>query len=565
MNFFKNIDNFLTKDEKKSLIIFFFLSILAPIFEVLSIGSLGGLVIFLINPEKLFEIFNYEILKKLFEKNLENVTLLYILLIVAFLFFLKNIYLYWFFKYEIHLKYTILKNKSKYLFKKYFQIKYRFYKTLSKADIFNNIMVESGRVVTHIFGYLSLIRELFLVVFLLIFINKVSFFYSMLFFGILVLITIILYLSFEKKFKKIGDELRIITKKLINSIHDMHSLFKVIAFNSTKIYFINKFNLNIEARTSNFKRQELFKKIPRLLFESIIILLICFVLLFLNLSGKNISNLLPIISFLSILSLRFLPIFSNINSILSSIKFSQASFKNFQNIILTLEKNLETPKTNLEKNNITKVDYLAIEKISFSFDKNLELFKDISCDIKKGKIFGIFGKSGSGKTTLVDIISGLIMPTNGRVMINGELNIYNNLRNWQNSIGYVTQDHELINDTIKNNICLDEDKFDENLFRKVLKQTGLEIFYKNVNFEHGYEIGESGGKLSGGQKQRVAIARALYSNPKLLILDEATSALDKQSESEIFDIINILKKDILIILISHDKDLKKMCENYIEI
>ena len=97
---------------------------------------------------------------------------------------------------------------------------------------------------------------------------------------------------------------------------------------------------------------------------------------------------------------------------------------------------LESKRHNFENN----IKFIKIENVSFSYNNKIKLLNNVSFEIKKGEIFGIFGKSGSGKSTLVDIISGLIKPDIGNIKINNDLNINRNLSSWQNQIGYITQE-----------------------------------------------------------------------------------------------------------------------------
>lgn len=132
-------------------------------------------------------------------------------------------------------------------------------------------------------------------------------------------------------------------------------------------------------------------------------------------------------------------------------------------------------------------------------------------------------------------------------------------------IGYVPQTPLLINDTIINNICLgvEETKINRERLREVIDITNLASLIEDNN--QNLPVGESGVKLSGGQKQKISIARTLYFNPEILILDEATSSLDKKAEDEIFDLVVKLKNDHIVIIISHDEKIKRLCSKSIDL
>jgi ATP-binding cassette subfamily C protein len=168
---------------------------------------------------------------------------------------------------------------------------------------------------------------------------------------------------------------------------------------------------------------------------------------------------------------------------------------------------------------------------------------------KNSKVF-IAGKTGAGKSTVLDILAGLLKVNEGEIYIDGN-RIDSNKYYLKDRISYVTQSPFLMNETIKNNVCLgvDEILFNQELFVKAVKCAELQHLAEEINGK----IGENGLQISGGQRQRVAIARALYNKPDILILDEATNALDENTESKILENIIRNYKDITLIMTSHKK------------
>jgi len=356
-----------------------------------------------------------------------------------------------------------------------------------------------------------------------------------------------------------------VTENLLSVINETQNLFKMIILRQKKSFFFEKFDKNINSRTKNFIKQELVKQIPKYLFETILVILICSILFLASNSSGGVKELIPFLSVLILISIRLLPTFINLNSILSSLKFSSHSFYNHLSTLENLKKNHGLIDSDMKQIDIDDLKSISINNLNFSYGKNI-LINNLNLEIQKGKIFGIFGKSGSGKSTLVDIITGLIQPKSGKILINNEYEIFQILKTWQSVIGYVPQENLLMNDTLKNNICLglDDKEINKNKLEDVLKIVGLDDLVVNSMDGLNTNMGELGTKFSGGQKQRIAIARALYFNPKLLIFDEATSALDNKSEDQIIKIINNIKKDKIVILITHDLRLKIICDKIYE-
>ncbi len=564
MDFFRLINTFFQKNEKIKLIVYIFFSIVAPVVELLSLGSLAALIYFILDKSKFFSIFGENFLGIDF---LNSSSINSLLLFIAILFTVKNLFLIFYFYFETNLRYNILANRSKQLYRSYFNSNYIYFKTFSRSDIFNNIIIETGRVIQYIFSFIKIIREILLAFFLFIAIFVLDKYYSSIIFSALFFVSLILYLLFNKKFLKIGTALRLVTEKLLSVINETHNLFKMILLSQKKEFFFEKFDRNINSRTKNFTKQEVVKQSPRYIFETILIFLICYILYISDNSNGSVKDLIPFLSVLVLISIRLLPTFVNVNAMLSSLKFSHHSFYNHINTINELKKNKISQDIQDKENiKINDLKTISIKNLNFSYDKN-NLIKNLDLEIRKGEILGIFGKSGSGKSTLVDLISGLIKPNEGKILLNNDYDIHHLLKTWQNLIGYVPQENLLMNDTLKNNVCLgiEDDQINQSKLINILKIVGLNDLL--IDFRDGLDtnLGESGVKFSGGQKQRIAIARALYLEPKLLIFDEATSALDQESENEILKIIQSLKKDKIVILITHDLRLKSICDKVYEI
>ena len=209
---------------------------------------------------------------------------------------------------------------------------------------------------------------------------------------------------------------------------------------------------------------------------------------------------------------------------------------------------------------------LRLKNISFSYDNHVVL-KNISLNIPWGSFAAIYGPSGMGKTTVADLISGLLLPDSGHILIDDIPLEQIEIRAWRKMIGYVPQETLLFNDSIYINITLGDETFSESDVEIALKKAGAWNFISELPEGIHTVTGERGSRLSGGQRQRITIARALVHKPRLLILDEATSALDRSSEMAICDTLKQLKGELTILAISHhnalveEADIAFMLEN----
>jgi ATP-binding cassette subfamily C protein len=208
---------------------------------------------------------------------------------------------------------------------------------------------------------------------------------------------------------------------------------------------------------------------------------------------------------------------------------------------------------------------LACEDVSFAYDGGPPLALDrISFTINRGESIGIVGPTGAGKSTLVDVLLGLLPPTSGRVLIDGEP-LEGRERAWQRQIGYVSQNIYLLDDTLRRNIAfgIPDGAIDEARLHAAMTQARLDEVVAGLPSRLETVVGENGVLLSGGQRQRVAIARALYHDPAVLFFDEATAALDAQTEREVADAIANVHGTRTVIAIAHRISTVRHCDRLI--
>jgi ABC-type multidrug transport system fused ATPase/permease subunit len=208
---------------------------------------------------------------------------------------------------------------------------------------------------------------------------------------------------------------------------------------------------------------------------------------------------------------------------------------------------------------------LSCEHVSFGYEGGPPYaLDDISFSIQRGQSVGLVGPTGAGKSTLVDVLLGLLPPTSGRVLIDGEP-LEGRERAWQRQIGYVSQDVYLLDDTLRRNIAfgIPDAAIDERKLAAAVTLARLDEVVAAQPKMLETVVGENGIRLSGGQRQRVAIARALYHDPPVLFFDEATAALDNQTEREVSEAIANVHGTRTVIAIAHRLSTVKHCDRLI--
>jgi ATP-binding cassette subfamily C protein len=208
---------------------------------------------------------------------------------------------------------------------------------------------------------------------------------------------------------------------------------------------------------------------------------------------------------------------------------------------------------------------IALDRVSYTFaGADTPAVQDVSLTIRRGESIGIVGPTGAGKTTLVDLVVGLLRPSSGLILIDGN-DLGGRLSAWKRNIGYVPQSIFLIDDSLRHNIALGigDYEIDENRVLAAVRMAQLERFVAELPQGLDTSVGERGVRLSGGERQRVGIARALYHDPGLLVFDEATSALDHATEAALAEAIEALHGKKTLLVVAHRLSSVRRCDRLV--
>lgn len=298
-------------------------------------------------------------------------------------------------------------------------------------------------------------------------------------------------------------------------------------------------------------------QLPRYALETIAFGGILLIMLF-YMGSEQADRIIPLLALYAYAGYRLLPALQIIFSSISSIRYHGAALDVlYRDLSRDQSPNGHEPEIPaacaLEP--LPLVRALTLKNVSYRYPGGQSpVIADISLSIARNSSVGFVGGTGSGKTTIVDLILGLLAPSEGQLLVDGtELNAANT-RHWQRNLGYVPQQIYLSDDTIIRNIAFGVPDHEIDLAAVVhaARVANLDAFIR-AELPDGYEtvIGERGVRLSGGQRQRIGIARALYCNPDVLIMDEATSALDGITEAAVMDALHLLAGSKTIILVAH--------------
>jgi ABC-type multidrug transport system fused ATPase/permease subunit len=276
--------------------------------------------------------------------------------------------------------------------------------------------------------------------------------------------------------------------------------------------------------------------------------------------------MLPILGVYALSAYRLKPAMNNIYTSLSEMRFGEAAL---DGVFKDLQGPPEDPRTEIAHDQkLPLKKRLELRDVSFFYPGSQKpALNRINLCIQANSTVGIIGSTGAGKSTMVDLILGLLQPDTGQMFIDDQPLSADNVRAWQNGIGYVPQHIFLADDSIATNIAfgIANDNIVQMAVEKAAKMAQIHEFILELPEGYNTEIGERGVRLSGGQRQRLGIARALYHDPDLLVLDEATSALDNTTESDVMKAIDELSGNKTIIMIAHRLSTLERCDQMVRL
>ena len=332
---------------------------------------------------------------------------------------------------------------------------------------------------------------------------------------------------------------------------------KIIKLLGREDFFFNKFKYhNVNLNKITIKTQ-FFHGLPRLLFEFLGIVLITLSLFFLYYSEKNLSDIIQILTIFIAASFRILPSGTRIMNCLQYMKLGYPALKTLSDELKGFQKKFYLPhkKFNFKKN-------IVVDIKKFNFPNTTSNFEitNINFKILKGQKIGIIGATASGKSTIIDILSGVLKPDKGDILVDG-ISIFSNLDGWQSIIGMVPQKTLILDASLRENILfgLDKTQYKDKEINSLIKKINLDPLINRLNNGLDGKIGEKGINISGGEIQRIGICRALIYDPEILFLDEATSSLDTFTEAQILNEIKIFNEKT-IISIAHRINTLKNCD-----
>lgn len=550
---------------KKELRTVFVLTIFASLAESISIAALIPFISFFINPE--LNQFN-EFLKTIF--NFFNInSKKEILAAVSFLFiFAISI------SSLIKLKYIRLSNTTTDNITSDFRVKifnflinqdFNYYFKHGSSEILSNLTQKTGFFNQVIFASINILNSILISVAIVTVLVMNEPFYT----PILIISIILFYfIIFKKKANTIlkrGENVNLNENILVDIFENtVGYLPEIIIYNLRKFY-LTIFTKASEKTSRASAEIRTIGQSPRIFLELFTIIFVILLIFFSGFSDRPVEVNISYLAILAFGAQKCLPLINNIYYLSVAFQGATPIVSTFLNI-LDGGKKATFIEENYEKLPFEKT--IKLEKIFFQYTVNLpKIINNFNLEINKGDKVAVKGWTGSGKSTLVNIISGLLDPTEGKILIDGKEITSANKKNWQKNISIVPQMVFLNDTTLSENIAIavNPKEINNDKVKECAKLACISDFIEKLPNRYDEKVGERGIRLSGGQRQRIGIARALYRNSNIIILDEPTNALDLSTEKLVMDSIIKLKKDITLIMISHSNNTLKYFDKIIDL
>jgi ABC-type multidrug transport system fused ATPase/permease subunit len=450
----------------------------------------------------------------------------------------------------LSLKFTmeVVTEKKSSVFDKLIENDYQYYVDTSRGDIIYSVITAPERIKNYLVSSTVYISDIVIIIsiFLMLIFISLSGVVLLLIGGILfILIVRIVGVRIAYRLGK----MHLISLQSENEVisNYVHGLRQIRSVNGDS-YWKKLYNQALQEYWPQYIKYNLFSLLPGALLQCIVFstLAIVVILLYYYYEGGFIS-IIPLVGIFAFSALKIIP---RLTSMSERYMTMMDSWPNLE----TIYHFLNDPRYNTIKKGSLLFDSLIsdiiFDNVSFSYNNEQNLIKNVNLVIKNNMISALVGSSGSGKSTIISLLLHYYDVTAGRILINDiDLRQYD-MKTFLKKVGYVSQDTFIYNATIRENISFGGYYSDVQIF-EAAKKANIHAFIDNLPRGYDSIVGDQGLKLSGGEKQRIAIARALVRDPVLLVLDEATSNLDNESEAIVQDSINNISRTITTFVVAH--------------
>lgn len=545
---------YLRAEQKKRLVALIFLIIIVSIVEMLSIGSVIPFLGVLTNPNFIRDAPVGKIVLSLFnisevEKSIYYLTAIF-LLCIAMATSLR-MFLVWF---SNNLAFNIGAELSAEVFRKTIYQPYITHLNRNTSEVISGIVAKVHEVLYNVIvPVITLISSIIMI--------------AIIFFGLIAIdfkITISIFLVFgfiysivaffaKGRLLRNSGDISLQSVRVIKALQESLGGIRDILIDGTQELFCELYEKADGSLRKAQKDNQISSQYPRYLIEFVGVVLIVVLAYALIVKGDEEARLLaiPMLGLIALAAQRLMPIFQQSYAAWSNLRGATSSLEDVLNFLS--QRVPEVPNVDASFKDIFRFR-LEFRDLGFRYSETGPwIFRHLNIVIERGEHIGIVGPTGSGKSTFVDVLMGLLEPSEGAILIDGMPVDRAAFVLWQRNISHVPQQVFLTDSSIASNIAFGckENMVNFSRIEKSAIQAQIAEFIETLPMGYNTPVGERGVRLSGGQRQRIGIARALYKEAQVIIFDEATSALDGATEELLIRSVNGLSKQLTIFMIAH--------------
>lgn len=371
------------------------------------------------------------------------------------------------------------------------------------------------------------------------------------------------YLFIRRRLQTLGSQYADANRERYKTTAEAFGGIKDVKVLGREQHFLDAFRPASRNFTRTLAARSVYARLPKYVIEALAMGSLLAVLVLLLLTGRPVSLIVPIMGTFAFAGYRMMPAFRDILGAMASFRFTEDIFEAIED---ALEEGGSPPPAE-EAASIEPLPFhqeIVLDEVTYCYPGTRQpAVREISLSVPKDAAVAFVGRTGAGKTTIVDLLLGLLSPTEGSFRVDGLSLTDENVHRWRANLGYVPQEIYMADTSVARNIAygIPEEEIDEEALVRAARTAHIHEFVSD-ELPDGYDtlIGERGVRLSGGQRQRIGIARAVYHDPPVLVLDEATSEIDGATEASITEAIRDLHGDKTLIVVAHRLQTIRHCD-----
>jgi len=434
------------------------------------------------------------------------------------------------------------------LFERYMRQPYEFHKQSNSAVLIRNVQNAYLVVNDGIGAIMSLATDGLVAVGILAVLMVVEPTGTALVAAVFVVLAWVLQRTTRRRIGRLGAERNQHNAQMLRRQQQGLSAVKEIIVSGRRARFLEEHDRHVEGMHMANRTYGFLQQVPRAWMEVVTVAGLAILILVVVAQGRDPNDALPILGLFGVAAFRVQPSIMRMMISVQSLTYSRAVIQTFYDDfllpIVTEGRVGAIPRLSME---------IRLEGLVFRYeDRGEPVLTGVDARISRGEKIGVVGASGAGKSTLVDLLLGVVVPTEGRILVDG-IDVTSGVGSWQRQIGYVPQEIYLLDDTIGRNVAFGSelDAATTAGVWEALAAAQLADFVRSLPDGIDTVVGERGVRLSGGQRQRIGIARALLGDPAVLVFDEATSALDSTTELGVLEAIRSASRDKTVVAVAH--------------